>query len=143
MLVVGPRGCSGMSDELDALREAYFDRAYVESFQIGQKIRAYDFRNNRDCYIEGIIRKIAPWDLCRCGEPHLHIEVTLDTLPEVARLQQEEGGEGGFQVDGELLDPSAEVRHGDDIEARDWVFPVIPTSKVRTFSSAEMLEVLP
>ena len=53
----------GMTDDLlDEIRQEYFDQKYVESFQVGQRIRSYDFPFNRDAYCEGIIREIGPWD---------------------------------------------------------------------------------
>jgi len=130
----------GVMDELDAIRQDYFDQKYVESFQVGQRIRSYDFRFNRDCYVEGVIREIGIWEGCGCNHPHLHIEVTLDTLPEVARLQDENDPSQVFQAEGEFLE--GEIREGDEVEARDWVFPVIPTSQVMSFSHRDMLEVL-
>ena len=51
------------------------------SFKVGDIVRSYDFPVSSDCYIEGIVRKIAPWDHCFCSLNHLHIEVTLDHFP--------------------------------------------------------------
>lgn len=135
----------GMTDDLlDEIRQEYFDQKYVESFQVGQRIRSYDFPFNRDAYCEGIIREIGPWDHCGCSDPHLHIEVILDTLPEVARLQGFHSEGVVFQVEGSMLDPDAETIPPEEIEARDWVFPVIPLggSPGMLEMRREMLEVI-
>ena len=131
-------------DELDQIRQDYLDQKLVESFEVGQRIRSYDFPGNLDSYIEGVIREIGPWEHCefRCGQPHLHIEVTLDTFPEVARLQDQEGSSVVMQVEGDMFDPEAAVIEAELVQAREWVFPVIPTSKLMTFTTREMLEVL-
>ena len=133
-----------MMDELDQIRQDFRDQKYVESFQVGQRIRSYDFPHNRDAYVEGIIREIGPWEHCefQCGHPHLHIEVTLDTFPEVSKLQDQEGDSVIIQVEGDMFDPEAQVIESYQVMPRAWFYPVIPTSRLKTFSTREMLEVL-
>jgi hypothetical protein len=75
------------------------------SFKVGDIVRSYDFPITDDCYIEGIVRKIAPWEHCPCGFNHLHIEVTLDHFT------------------------------GENIteDGREWVYPVDPTTSAIGF----------
>lgn len=50
----------------------------LDKLQVGQRVISYDFPYIIDCYVEGIIREIKPWDGCPCGVNHIHIEVIED-----------------------------------------------------------------
>jgi len=70
--------------------------------KVGDIVRSYDFPHNNNIYVEGIIRKIAPWRHCGCSLNHIHIEVTLDTFIPTDPTEEDLG------------------------DIRDWVFPVHP-----------------
>lgn len=60
----------------------------INNLQVGQRVISYDFPFVLDCYAEGIIRHIGPWDNCPCGSNHIHIEVIEDVWN--GELQQED-----------------------------------------------------
>ena len=71
--------------------------------KVGDIVRSYDFPRTEEYYVEGIVRKIAPWEHCefKCGLDHIHIEVILDTCVNSKEM--------GWEI-------------------RKWVFPVHPDS---------------
>ena len=97
-------------DALDDLRDDHLNKWSRDRFQIGQRVRSYDFPGKDSPYVEGWLRAIEPWDACDCGEDHLHIEVELDTWP----------------IEGPCLDMSRLLPADFDNAPRDWVFPAIP-----------------
>lgn len=56
--------------------------------KVGQKVRSYDFGSHKDCYVEGIVEKIGPWEGCAGTCPHYHIRTTRKVW-----LGKEEQGE--------------------------------------------------
>ena len=50
--------------------------------EIGDRVRSYDFPFNDDCYIEGVVVSIEPWEHCSCDQPHVSILVDVDTFEE-------------------------------------------------------------